>query len=187
MRALNPQLAICFLWLTFVACGTKEQKTKSPNSYWTNKDLPQGSVSCFMFVVPDCPLAMNYTREFMLLRDQWQDSSVFFVAVVPGDLYTNEEIQSFQKEFSFDIPLILDKDLSISTEFGASVSPEFFVFNDRKNLLYHGKMDEWVQELGSKYGGHGRNFVEEAIVAARADKRPAVAHKEAIGCTLEIQ
>lgn len=187
MRALNPQLTISFFLLIFSACGIAEQEKEATGSYWDGREMSRGSVSCFMFVVPDCPLAMNYTREFMLLRDRWEDSSVLFVAVVPGDLYSHEEIQAFQKEFSFDIPIILDKDLSMTTEFGASVSPEFFVFNDRKQRIYHGKMDEWVQELGSKFGGHGRNFVEEAIVAAKQGKIPAIAHREAIGCTLEIQ
>jgi hypothetical protein len=184
MKPSFEQLMLVFIaLLMFPACDSQPGQQEV---YWENHPMTYHKVACFLFVVPDCPLAMNYTKEFLSLYHEYRDSGVRFTAVIPGNLYTQTEIDDFQKEYSLETPLIVDTDLSITQAFGATVSPECFVFNKQKQLLYHGKMDEWVKELGSKFGGHGRNFAKEAISAGLRDRIPPTRHKEAIGCSIEI-
>lgn len=185
MKPTKAQLWTLLSLLLFFSCRQKE--AQNPPSYWDEHGLEQHELACFLFIVPDCPLAMNYSKEFMQLYRAFSDSDVLFTGVIPGDLYTSEEINAFVDRYQFDVPLIIDKDLRMTEEFGATVSPEVFVYNANQECLYHGKMDEWVKELGSKYGGHGRNFAKEAILAGLNGGYPETSYKEPIGCSIEIE
>lgn len=185
MKPTKAQLWTLLSLLLFFSCRQKEAENTS--TYWDSHPLEANEMACFLFIVPDCPLAMNYSKEFMQLYRSYSDSGVLFTGVIPGDLYTSQEINAFIEQYGFDVPLIIDKELQITEEFGATVSPEVFVYNSYRECLYHGKMDEWVKDLGSKYGAHGRNFAKEAISAGLNGRYPEILYKAPIGCSLEIE
>ena len=65
----------------------------------------------------------------------------------------------------------------IVRDFGAVRTPEFFVFGKDRKLIYQGNFDDSPE--GKKITKH---YVEDAIAAALAGKKPAVEETAPVGC-----
>ena len=82
-----------------------------------------------------------------------------------------------QSGFTVNFPYLLDPAQKIVKDFGAVRTPEFFVFNKDRKLVYQGNFDDSPE--GKKITKH---YVEDAVAAALAGKNPAVEETAPIGC-----
>jgi peroxiredoxin len=84
-----------------------------------------------------------------------------------------------KKQFNF--PYLHDESQSIAKSFGATHTPEVFVFDKERKLKYHGKIDDnWQepQKVNSRY-------LREALDEILAGKEVSVPETYSIGCTIK--
>lgn len=147
--------------------------------------VAEGKHLVFVFMSPDCPLCINYTRTLRLLSDTFSEAGVIFFTVFPGKFHRQDEVDSFVEKYDFRIPVVLDPDLKLATLAGATVTPEAFLADPGGHIIYRGAVDDWMYETGKKRPFPTAHYLRDAISNALAGKSPHPAETQAFGCMIE--
>ena len=74
-----------------------------------------------------------------------------------------------------------DEDQTIARAYGASHTPEIFLFNNQKKLVFHGKIDDNWRDENKVRSTYLKDAIEELIVG----KEISVPETFTIGCTIK--
>lgn len=149
-------------------------------------DLKKKDVVVLTYICNSCPYAVDYENRLIALAKKYsgKDSKVAFVAVnvnkVDEDLPPKMKEKAEAKGFKF--PYLFDESQQIAKDYGAGFTPEFFVLNKDRKVVYMGAMDD-----SPNADNVSRRYVEEAITAAMAGKLPEVRETVPIGCRIRIE
>lgn len=154
-------------------------------------DFSAASVLVVVFSCNHCPYVQAYEDRMIALHREYGSKGVQLVAInsnetenYPEDNF--EEMQKRAREKGFSFPYLRDDDQSVAEAFGATHTPEFFVFaaassHARPSLRYHGKMDDNYQNPGAVK----KRYVREAVEAILAGKDVQEKETHSIGCTIK--
>jgi peroxiredoxin len=139
-----------------------------------------------VFSCNHCPYVQAYENRIIHLQNEYKDKRVSVAAINSNDI-TNYPDDSFdhmvkragQKGFNF--PYLRDEDQSAATAFGATHTPEVFLFNKERKLVYHGKIDDNWQEPDKVRNAYLKNAIEETLEG----KEVSVPETYSIGCTIK--
>jgi peroxiredoxin len=145
------------------------------------EDLAPKDVVVVVFTCNSCPVATDYEDRIIAFSKKFAgpDSKVALVAInvntVAEDRLPKMKERAAAK--GFDFPYLYDDTQKIGKVFGAAFTPEFFVLNRQRQVVYMGGMDDSSQAADVKH-----NYLEPAVEAALAGKQPATTEAPAIGC-----
>lgn len=132
-----------------------------------------------------CPYVQAYEDRMVAIQRDYRDRGVGFVAVnsnydkdYPEDSYENMVKRAKEKGFNF--PYIRDETQSLAKALSAVCTPEVFVFNRERKLVYHGRIDD--NKEPTKVTTHD---LRNALDAITANKKPAVAETQPFGCSVK--
>lgn len=146
-------------------------------------DLKQREVVVVVFTCNSCPYAVDYEDRVndLARRHAAADSRVAVVAInvnrIEADLLPAMQKRAEEKKFVF--PYLYDASQQIAKAYGATRTPEFFVLNRERQVVYMGAMDDNTKSAEVKL-----RYVEDAIAATLAGKKPAKAETPPIGCLI---
>lgn len=147
-------------------------------------DLAESKVVVVVFTCNSCPYAVDVEDRLIDLVKRFQSRKVAVVAInvnkVPEDLPAAMKERAEEKGFNF--PYLYDATQAIAREYGASRTPEFFVLDGERKIVYMGAMDDSPD--GTKIQ---RRHVESAIEAVLAGERPALQETISIGCLVRFE
>ena len=149
-------------------------------------NLKKMDVVVLAFICNSCPYAIDYEDRLITFakKHSGKDSRVSIVAVnvnkVEEDLPPKMKEKAAAKGFKF--PYLFDETQQIAKDFGAGFTPEFFVLNKDRKVVYMGAMDDSPNADKVK-----RRYVEEAVAAALVGKLPEVKETVPIGCRIRIE
>jgi hypothetical protein len=84
----------------------------------------------------------------------------------------------------YAFPYVVDAGASqLARAFGATHTPEAFLFDSKGALVYHGAIDDNAEDASKVT----RRYLRDAIDAVVSGSRPAVAESRAIGCSLKLK
>ncbi|HTP12426.1 MAG TPA: thioredoxin family protein, partial [Bacteroidota bacterium] len=81
----------------------------------------------------------------------------------------------------FNFPYIRDEDQSVANAYGATHTPEFFVFDAKRALRYRGRFDDNYQNPSAVK----THYLQNAVDALLAAKPVAEPETYSIGCTIK--
>jgi peroxiredoxin len=150
------------------------------------EDLKKKDVLVVFFTCNSCPYAVDYEDRVLAFskKHSEKDSKVGLVAInvnlVEEDLLPEMKKKAKKKGFTF--PYLFDESQQIAKDFGAGFTPEFFVLNKDRKVVYMGAFDDSpnADKVKTKY-------VENAVAAALAGKSPVVKETVPIGCRIRIE
>jgi peroxiredoxin len=139
-----------------------------------------------VFSCNHCPYVQAYEDRMIAFQREFGEKGVAFVAInsnetehYPEDNYNEMVKRAKAKGFAF--PYLRDEDQSVATAYGATHTPEFFVFDEQRKLRYHGKFDDnWKEPSQVK-----ERYVQNAVEALLAGKAVSVPETYSIGCTIK--
>jgi peroxiredoxin len=149
-------------------------------------DLKQKDVVVLAFICNSCPYAVDYENRLIAFakKHSGKDSKVALVAVnvnkVEEDLPPKMKEKAEAKGFSF--PYLFDETQQIAADYGAGFTPEFFVLNRARKVVYMGAMDDSPNADKVK-----RRYVDESVAAALASRLPEVRETVPVGCRIRIE
>lgn len=162
------------------------QTIKSWNGDELNpEDLWATELTVFLFLSPECPLCENYSATLKALRPDFDEEQVAFVGIFSGEWYSKEEITAFLARYQPPVIPILDPAYELQTLFSATVTPEVVVTNDEGEILYQGKIDNWIVSLGKKRTIVNQYYLRDALRSLLDGQNPEIAKTEPIGCFIE--
>lgn len=149
-------------------------------------DLKKKDVVVLAFICNSCPYAVDYEDRLNAFakKHSGKQSPVALVAVnvnkVDEDLPLKMKAKAEAKGFRF--PYLFDETQQIAKDYGAGFTPEFFVLNRDRKIVYMGAMDDSPNADNVK-----RCYVDEAVTASLAGRLPEVRETVPIGCRIRIE
>ena len=137
-----------------------------------------------MWLAPDCPLCQTYSTEFVRMADSFPDLQ--FLGVLPGNLYSKEEVNYFVDSFQFDKPILVDADFKLTKKMGVTTTPEFLVLDNNLSIRYQGKFDDWATALAQKKPKPTEHYFKDALTSFMAGETIKTQYTEPLGCLIEF-
>jgi thiol-disulfide isomerase/thioredoxin len=144
------------------------------------KETP-GKVVVLVFVRTDCPISNRYAPLLQEMSVKYGGEAAFWL-VFPDKNESPESIRSYLQEFNYKLPALRDTEHSLVKKTGAKVTPEVAVFNLKRDLVYHGRIDDLYREFGKARRVATTHELADAIEAASKGVAPPSAAAEGIGC-----
>lgn len=139
-----------------------------------------------VFSCNHCPYVQAYEQRMIDFQKEYEEKGLRLVAINSNDTanYPDDSFEAMvqrAKDRRFNFPYLRDEKQYVAEEFGATHTPQFFLFDKERVLRYSGKMDDNWKEPGSVKASYLRDAVE-AVLAGRG---VPVAESFSIGCTIK--
>ncbi len=143
-------------------------------------DLAGKPLVVVVFTCNSCPYAVDYEDRIIELVNEFGSQ----VAVVAINVNRQEEdrleaMTERARTKKFNFPYLFDESQQIAQRYGATRTPEFFVLNQQRKVIYMGSMDDSPD--GTKIQ---HRHVAAAIQAELAGQAPETTETIAIGCLI---
>ncbi|CAN5525864.1 thioredoxin family protein [soil metagenome] len=176
---------------TMLALGTKAPDFQLSDVI-TNQTISLATFAEFkvllvMFVCKHCPYVVHVKDELLRLARDYSEKEVAIVAISSNDAeaYPDDSPESL-KQFAIDesLPFILCYDPSQETAkaYSAACTPDFFLFNRERSLVYRGQLDS--SRPGNNIPVSGTDL-RAAIDATLADEPVSDDQTASLGCNIK--
>lgn len=125
-----------------------------------------------------CPVAVMYEDRNIEFAKNFGDK-VDFVAinVNTGEQDRMPKMKERAKDKGFNFSYLFDESQEIARQLGAKVTPEYYVFNKDRELIYRGAMDN-----SNNAKNADENYLKAAVEAALKGSKPETVSTKARGC-----
>ena len=143
-------------------------------------DLKDKKLVVVVFTCNSCPVAVDYEdRIIEFAKKHAEDVGVVAINVNRVEADSMEKMTERAKEKGFPYPYLFDESQQIAKDYGAGGTPEFFVLSPERKVIYMGAMDDSADVKAKKV-----DYLEPAVQAALAGKKPEVTETYANGCRI---
>lgn len=144
------------------------------------------SILVIVFSCNHCPYVQAYEDRLVAIQRDYTDRGVQLIAInsnddtnYPEDSYDNMVMRAKAKDFPF--PYLRDASQDVARRYGATHTPQLFVFGRDRRLRYTGKIDDnWQRPQAVR-----RHYLRDTLDALLKDVDPQEAVTHAIGCTIK--
>ncbi|MCB1115850.1 MAG: thioredoxin family protein [Chlamydiia bacterium] len=100
-----------------------------------------------MFICNHCPYVKYILDPLLSLARSYIQKEISFVAISANDPITHpedgpEEMQKLAEEKHFPFPYLFDETQEVARAYGATCTPDFFVFDSGLRCVYRGQFDD---------------------------------------------
>jgi len=148
---------------------------------------PKGTL--VIFSCNHCPYVKAWEARLVAIGNDAVRRGVGVIAINPNDpaVFQEDDFAAMTeraKARGYGFPYVVDAGASrLARAFGATHTPEAFLFDSNGVLVYHGAIDDNVEDASKVT----RHYLGEAIDAVVAGSRPAVSESKAIGCSIRLR
>jgi peroxiredoxin len=139
-----------------------------------------------VFSCNHCPYVQAYEERMVAFQRDYAAKGVQFIAINSNEVvhYPEDNFDEMVKRAklkAYNFPYLRDDDQSVANAYGATHTPEFFVFDEKRKLSYRGKFDDNYQNPSAVKSNYLRNAVD-ALLSGREVAEPET---YSIGCTIK--
>lgn len=153
--------------------------------YYSLKSFTDKKGLIVIFSCNHCPYVQAYEERIKQIQNDFEKD--IYVAAIssnedvnyPEDSFEEMKKRAAQKQFNF--PYLHDETQEIARLYGATHTPEIFLFDQKRELVFHGKIDDNWQDEKSVRTKYLRNAVEELL----GNQKISVPETFTIGCTIK--
>jgi peroxiredoxin len=132
-----------------------------------------------------CPYVLAWEGRINALQREFADRGVRIVAIssndaeaYPADSF--EQMIEHAREAGYEFDYLYDESQEVARALGSERTPEAFVFDADRRLVYHGAVDDNREESDVT-----QHYLRNAIEAALAGEAPPIADTPPVGCTVK--
>lgn len=139
------------------------------------------------FICNHCPFVKHVQKEFARLAREVQARGVAVVAINSNDVsrYPDDSPERMAREAEragYAFPYLFDETQEVAKAYRAACTPDFFLFDRERRLVYRGQMDDSRPESGIPVTGADLRRALDAVL----EGRPAPAQqKPSLGCNIK--
>jgi peroxiredoxin len=141
-----------------------------------------------VFTCNHCPVAQAYEKRIMALDQKYASKGYPVIAISPNDpvneptdSYANMQKRAAARKYTF--PYLIDETQDITRTYGAQATPTAYILQKTANgmlVQYVGAIDNDEEDMNPAR----TKYVENAVDALLAGKKPAIAGSKAFGCRI---
>ena len=140
-----------------------------------------------MFICSHCPYVKHVQAELAHLGQDYQERSLGIVAVSSNDPAVQPEdapdsLKQMAKRLGFTFPFCFDETQEVAKAYTAACTPDFFLFDNERKLVYRGQLDDSRPGNDQPINGHSLRAAIDAVLG----NRPVSADQKAsLGCNIK--
>lgn len=147
---------------------------------------PKGTL--VIFTCEHCPYAKGWAGRIVALGNEYAKKGVGVIAINPNDPSDHAEddfehmVASVQKSKA-EFPYVVDATSDVARAFGATKTPEAFLFDAKGKLVYHGAIDDNYEKADAVK----KTYLKDALDALVNGRAIAVTETKSIGCGIKFR
>jgi thiol-disulfide isomerase/thioredoxin len=145
----------------------------------------RAKIVVLVFVSSECPISNKLAPELERVGHKFSTNDVSFTIVYPNKSDTEAKVAEHRREYHLTGEYRRDPKHKLAKTAGATVTPEAAVFDEQRELVYRGRVNDQFVALGKGRPEATRHDLEEAISAVLAGKKPAQSRTDAVGCFIQ--
>ena len=140
-----------------------------------------------MFICRHCPFVKHVQQELARIGEDYSGKDVGIVAISSNDAETHPEdspasLKQMADELGFRFPLCYDESQETAKDFAAACTPDFYLFDGARQLVYRGQLDDSRPSNDAPVTGKDLRRALDAVLRGEpvdGDQRPS------IGCNIK--
>ena len=151
------------------------------------KDVSGKSALLVMFICRHCPYVKHVQGELARLGRDYRDRGVGIVAVSSNDAraYPDdapEQLAEMARQNGFGFPLCYDESQDVAKAYTAACTPDFFLFDRARRLVYRGQLDGSRPGRGVPVTGADLRAALDAVLAGQP---VSDVQRPSVGCNIK--
>jgi peroxiredoxin len=175
---------------TMVELGTRAPEFELPEvggGKVSSPDFSDKAALLVMFISQHCPYVQHVRHELARLGRDYADSRLGIVAISSNEIAgypddSPENLDRMRREAGFTFPVCFDETQDVAKAFRASCTPDFFLFDRNRILVYRGQLDD--SRPGNRIPVTGKDL-RAAIDAVLKGEPVTTNQKASIGCNIK--
>jgi peroxiredoxin len=143
-------------------------------------DLKGKNGALVVFMSAQCPVVKAYADRINALVKDYQAKGITVIGMNSNATESLDYVKSNMTERSYSFPMLIDKGNVIADKFGATVTPEVYLFDKDGKLVYRGAIDN--DRSGESITARP---LQDAVDATIAGKAVAKTETKAFGCSIK--
>jgi peroxiredoxin len=173
-----------------LSLGTKLPAFRLPDTaakLVSSDDFQSSPVLLVAFICNHCPFVKHIREQFVNLAREYQKRGVAVVAINSNDFenYPDDSPQAMAeiaRQFDFPFPYLYDQTQEVAKNFHAACTPDLYVFDKGRKLVYRGQFDDARPGNDKPITGNDLRHALDAVLQgnpAPQDQKPS------IGCNIK--
>lgn len=151
------------------------------------RDFANSKGLLVMFICRHCPFVKHVERELARLGRDYADQDVAIVAISANDAAEHpddapQSLKEMAEQLGFTFPFLYDETQSVAKAYSAACTPDFFLFDQSRKLVYRGQLDDSRPESEIPVTGKDLRAAIDAVLSDRAVNPDQSA---SIGCNIK--
>lgn len=139
-------------------------------------DFSSAKVLVVVFMCNHCPYVQRIWEDLVRLQDEFLVAGVQLVGINPNfhpdyPEETMEKMREYAQNYDMNFQYLLDETQEIAKTYSAQCTPDIYVYDEGRKLVYHGRIEEDELKGAIRSALHGGDLMEN--------------QKPSIGCSIK--
>lgn len=155
-------------------------KSVDGKDYNLNAALNNNNYVVVMFWSTECPFVQPYTSRINSIVDEFTKEGIAFWGINSNFTESTENAKSHAEKKGYVFPMLKDVNNVVADMLGATRTPEVYLIDKNKTILYHGRIDD-NRDAEKVTSNDLANALKEAV----GGKKISVNNTKSFGCTIK--
>ena len=187
----NTQKIMVLTASTMLPLGTKAPEFQLPEvvngKIISLENFADKKALLIMFICRHCPFVKHIQQELAKLDQDYSNSDLGIIAISANDAknYPNDAPESLKEmsiELGFDFTFCYDETQATAKAYTAACTPDFFLFDSDRKLVYRGQLDDSRPSNNQPVTGKD---LRAAITAVLNNQPISSEQQPSIGCNIK--
>ena len=168
--------------------GTTAPNFSLPDPDGNRHSMAAGAAAYLvMFICNHCPFVKHVREELARIGNDYAARNVAIFAINSNDVerYPDDAPEHMRREamtWGYTFPYLHDADQSVASSFRAACTPDFYVFDAGRRLVYRGQLDDSRPSNDQPVDGRDVRAALDAVLSGQAVSERQV---PSIGCSIK--
>lgn len=150
-------------------------------------DFEESPALLVIFMCNHCPFVKHVLRKLVELAKDYQDRGVAVVGINSNDVanYPDDspkQMARVARESGFTFPYLYDETQEVAKRYSAACTPDFFLFDGERSLVYRGQMDDSRPGNGIPVTGVELTAAIDAVLSGES---VSTKQRPSMGCNIK--
>ena len=151
------------------------------------KDIQSDKANLIMFICNHCPYVVHLKQHFAEFAKEYQRQGLGVVAISSNDVdgYPQDGPDAMAddcREYAYPFPYLYDQDQHVARAYEAACTPDFYLFDENRKLVYRGQYDGSRPRNAMPVTGSDLRAAVDAVLAGQDVNPNQVA---SMGCNIK--
>ncbi|QTD38835.1 thioredoxin family protein [Polaribacter batillariae] len=140
-----------------------------------------------MFICNHCPFVIHLNNELVRMANEYQKKGIGFIAISSNEIENYPQdapkyMKQVAQKLNYPFPYLFDETQEVAKNYDAACTPDFYVFDENLQSVYHGQLDNSRPNNGVPLTGKDiRNALDNLL-----QNKPVLENqKPSVGCGIK--